>query len=403
MQTIVQRSNHGDSDATWEIKAGRRGVRRIALATATAVATLVLPAVAIGQGAPPPAVSVAKPIVREVTEWNDFIGRFEAVDVVDVKARVSGYLDKVHFQDGAIVKAGDLLFTIDQRTYRATLNEARAALAAAKARQEFNKVDLGRAEQLRKNGNIPDQTVDQRKQNAETGAAEIDRADAVLARAKLDMDFTEIRAPISGRVSRRLVSVGSLISANDTSLVNIVSLDPIQFYFDVDERAYLAYLRGAAQNANGKGGAPDVFVSLTNEQESDRRGRIDFVDNRLDQASGTMRGRALFDNKDLSLVPGLFGRLRMPGSQPYTAVLIPDEAIAADQDRRMVFVVGEDKKAVPRPVQIGPRVDGYRVVREGLTGDDTVIINGLARIRPGAVVEPKLANLPPARQTAQRP
>ena len=182
-----------------------QATRRAALGIATALAALAMPALALGQGGPAPSVSVAKPIVKEVTEWNDFIGRFEAVDGVDVKARVSGYLDKVHFQDGAIVKAGDLLFTIDQRTYRTTLSEARAALAAAKARQEFNKVDLSRAEQLRRNGNIPDQTVDQRKQNAETGAAEIDRADAVLQRAKLDMDFTEIRAPISGRVSRRTV------------------------------------------------------------------------------------------------------------------------------------------------------------------------------------------------------
>ncbi|MBL8707154.1 MAG: efflux RND transporter periplasmic adaptor subunit [Rhodospirillales bacterium] len=398
MHMVPQRSIQVGGDAAGENKSPGQSLRRIALAAATAFAMLALPAMALGQGGPAPAVSVARPIVKEVTEWNDFIGRFEAVDGVDVKARVSGYLDKVHFQDGAIVKAGDLLFTIDQRTYRATLAEARAALAAARARQEFNKVDLSRAEQLRRNGNIPDQTVDQRKQNAETGAAEIDRAEAVLARARLDIEFTEIRAPISGRVSRRLVSVGSLVNADDTSLVNIVSLDPIQFYFDVDERSYLAYLRGATQ----KGGAPDVFVALTNEQDSDRRGRIDFVDNRLDQSSGTMRGRALFDNKDLSLVPGLFGRLRMPGSQPYQAVLIPDEAIATDQDRRLVFVVGEDKKAVPRPVQIGPRVDGYRVVREGLSGDDTVIINGLARVRPGAAVEPKLANLPPARQTAQR-
>ena len=397
MQSMPQRSIPLDGSPVGTIKTARPGFHRIALAIATGMATLALPAIALGQGMPTPAVSVAKPIVREVTEWNDFIGRFEAVDVVDVKARVSGYLDKVHFEDGAIVKAGDLLFTIDQRTYRATLAEAKAALAAAKARQAFNKVDLARAEALRKNGNIPDQTVDQRKQNAETGAAEIDRAEAVLARARLDIDFTEIRAPIGGRVSRRLVSVGSLVNADDTTLVNIVSLDPIQFYFDVDERSYLAYLREA-----GKNGAGDVLVALTGEQEADRRGRIDFIDNRLDQASGTMRGRALFDNKDLSLVPGLFGRLRMPGSQPYMAVLIPDEAIATDQNRRLVFVVGEDKKAVPRPVQIGPRVDGYRVVREGLTGHDTVIVNGLARVRPGTVVEPKLTSLPPARQTAQR-
>ena len=351
------------------------------------------------QPAGPPAVSVAKPVVREVIEQDDFIGRFDAVDTVDVRARVSGYLDKVHFKDGAIVREGELLFTIDKRTYETTLRGAEAALKSATARSQFAATDLGRADSLIRTGNISEQLADQRRQTLQTAQGDVDNARSSLDRAKLDVEFTEIRAPFTGRISRRLVSVGNLVQANDTLLTTMVSLDPIQFYFDVDERSYLAYLQGFASEPGGKTQRdPTVTVTLTGETDGKRQGKIDFVDIRLDQSSGTVRGRAVFDNKDAALTPGLFGRVRVPGSRPYRAILIPDEALGSDQSRRIVFAIGPDDKIVTKPVRPGPRIDGYRVIREGLGPDDVIVINGLSRARPGTQVSPKMTELPPSRE-----
>src|SRR6185503_8261794 len=258
--------------------------------------------------------------------------------------------------------------------------------------------DLERADALRKSGNITEQLAEQRRSTALGARAALDRAHSALSRAKLDMEFTEIRAPINGRISRRLVSVGNLINANETLLSTIVSLDPIQFYFDADERSFLNYLQDFADGiSSGKSGSREVAVALTGERAPTRHGRIDFVDVRLDQASGTMRGRAVFDNKDFSLTPGLFGRITIAGSQPYKGVLVPDEALATDQDRRIIFVVGADNKVAARVVRPGPRIDGYRVIREGLKGDETIVINGLTRVRPGIEIAPKMTELPPTR------
>ena len=370
-------------------------VKRLGLAFS---AWLICLGAAEAQNAPPPAVSVAKPVMKQITEQDDFIGRFAAVDTVDLRARVSGYLDKIRFADGALVRAGDPLFTIDQRPYSDALNQARAEVASAQANFDFTSGDLERADALIKSGNITGQVADQRRQAALAARAALDRANAALSRAKLDMEFTEIRAPISGRISRRLVSVGNLINANDTLLSTIVSIDPIQFYFDVDERSFLAYLRDFVPGAEpGKAGSREVVVALTGEAKPSHKGMIDFIDVRLDQASGTMRARALFPNLDASLTPGLFGRITIAGSQPYQAILVPDEALGTDQDRRIVYVVGPDNKVAAKTVRPGPRVDGYRVVRAGLTPDDTIIVNGLARVRPGVEVAPKMTELPPAR------
>jgi RND family efflux transporter MFP subunit len=357
----------------------------------------------LAQGAPPnapPPVTVAKPVVKDIREWDEFIGRFEAVDEVTVRARVSGYLDKVHFRDGAIVKTGDPLFTIDQRPYRAVLQEAEATLASAKARVEFAATDLERAENLRRTGNIAEQVFDQRRQTLQTARADVDRSQATLNRARLDMEFTLIRAPVSGRISRKLVSEGNLIIANDTVLTNIVSLDPIHFYFDVDERSYLTYTQMALEGTrpSSRDTPNEVYVALSNEREPTHRGRMDFVDNRIDASTGTMRGRAIFDNKDLAFTPGLFGRVRLIGSGVYRGVLLPDEAIGADQDRRVVYVVGDDNKLVMKPVRLGPRIDGYRVIRDGLKGDETLVVAGLVRVRPGMQVQPQLTTLPPTRE-----
>lgn len=354
---------------------------------------------AIAQTPPPPAVSVAKPVVKKIVEQDDFIGRFDAVDTVDLRARVTGYLEKVHFEDGAIVKAGELLFTIDPRPYETALRSAQASLASATARSEFAQTDLERATTLQRTGNISEQLADQRRQALQTAQSEADSARAAIDRAKLDLEYTQIRAPISGRISRRLVSVGNLIQPNETLLTTMVSLDPIYFYFDVDERAYLAYLQGFASTPGGTNHRdPTVTVTLTNERDGRRKGRIDFVDIRLDQASGTVRGRAVFDNKDLSLTPGLFGRIRVPGSEPYEAILVPDEALGTDQNRRVVYVVGPDNKVAARAVRPGPRIDGYRIIRDGLGPDDVVVVNGLSRARPGTVVSLKMTELPPSRE-----
>ncbi len=349
---------------------------------------------------PPPVVTVAKPVVKDVQEWDEFIGRFDAVGQVDIRARVSGYLDKVQFVDGALVKAGDLLFLIDQRPYWTALEQAEADLKSAKARLDFAQTDLDRAEALRKSGNVTEQIFDQRRQTLLTTRAEADRAQAALDRAKLDMEFTEIRAPLAGRISRRLVTPGNLVNANDTLLTNIVTTDPIYFYFDVDERSYLDYLAAGLNGTRISEETGDAFVALTNEKEPTRKGKLDFLDNRIDQASGTIRGRAVFDNKAGELTPGLFGRVRILGAALHRGVLLPEEAFATDQDKRIVYVVGPDNKIATKTVRMGPHIDGYRIVREGLTGEETVVVNGLMRVRAGVTVDPKMTVLPPTRERA---
>ncbi|WP_183317019.1 efflux RND transporter periplasmic adaptor subunit [Chelatococcus caeni] len=352
-----------------------------------------------GQGAPPPSpVTVAKPLVKEVVERDDFTGRFAAVDAVEVRSRVSGYLERVDFEDGANVKAGDVLFVIDRRQYKAALDQAQATLVSAQARLNFAESDLDRAESLRRTGNISDQLLDQRRQNFLTAKAELDRAQAAMQEASLNYEFSEVKAPISGRISRRFISTGNLVNANDTLLTTIVSLDPIYFYFDVDERSFLAYNRVFNLDApNGSGEPVAVQIALTDETKPAREGKLDFVDNRLDEASGTMRLRAIVPNAELFITPGLFGRVSVPGSPPYQGVLVPDEAIATDQERRLVWVVGEDNTVKAQLVRPGPRIDGYRLFREGLKGDETIVVNGLQRVRPGAAVAPEMTTLPPTR------
>ena len=353
-----------------------------------------------GPGQVPPPVTVAKPVVKDIIERTDFIGRFEAIDQVDIRARVTGYLDKVHFQDGTFVKAGDLLFTIDPRPYRNILEQAQSAVTSAQVRLEFAQSDLDRAEQLRRTGNIADQLFDQRRQAFLTGKAEMDRAQAALRQAQLDVEFTEVKSPLSGRISRKLVSEGNLVIANQTILTNVLSLDPIQFYFDVDERSFLAFSRqtqgGTRTSTNGE--KNEVTLTLTDERLGELKGEVDFVDNRLDAASGTIRLRAIFANKDLFLTPGLFGRVTVGASDPYKGILLPDEAISSDQDRRVVYMVDEKNVVHLKPVRIGPRIDGYRVIRDGLTGNETVVVNGLVRVRPGMPITPQMTTLPPTRE-----
>jgi len=352
-----------------------------------------------GQGPPP--VVVARPVMKDIQDIDEFVGRFEAVSGVEVRARVQGYLAQIHFTDGALVQVGDPLFTIDQRPYRLALDQAQAGLTNAQARLDFAQNEVERADALRRSGTITEQLAEQRRQNFLTAQADVTVSRAQIAEAQLNLEFTVIRSPIAGRISRRLVTEGNLVAANTTVLTTIVSVDPIYFYFDVDERSFLAYSRMLQQgmrSAMTGGRADEVVITLTDTTLPPRRGVMNFVDNRLDEASGTMRVRALVPNPDGYLVPGLFGRIAITGSAPYRAALVPDEAIGTDQDRRIAMVVGPDGTVRAQPLRLGPRHDGYRVVRQGLTGEETIVVSGLQRARPGQKVTPQPTTLPPVRE-----
>jgi RND family efflux transporter MFP subunit len=350
-----------------------------------------------------PQVTVAKPVVKNIVEWDDFTGRFEAMEDVAIRSRVTGYLERVHFQDGALVQKGDLLFSIDPRTFDVSLKESRARLEVARTTAELARQEFERASSLRQSGAIAETAFDQRRQQFLAAQAEMGAAEALLQQAQLSVDYTGIQAPISGRIGRKLISVGNLVNANDTVLTTIVALNPIYFYFDVDERSYIAYSRSALQ---GKGPSSrevpfEVRMFIPGDSKEDRTGSMNFVDNRVDGETGTVRGRALFDNSDLFLQPGMFGRVSIPGSGSYRGVLIPDEAVGADQDRRIVYVVGSDDTVAAKPIRPGPKIDGYRVVRDGLTGGETIVVAGLMRIRPGMKVTPRPTTLPPVAEVQQ--
>lgn len=349
-----------------------------------------------------PTVTVAKPIVRDIVEQDDYVGRFQAVDEVAIRSRVGGYLEKVHFQDGTLVKAGDLLFTIDQRPYQAAYDNANSQVDVARSLEQFTKSQLERAQSLQRSGNLAVASLDDRRRESIAAEASLQGAEASLRSASLNLEFTQIKAPISGRIDRRLVSVGNLVQADQTVLTTIVSLDPIDFYFDIDERIYFAYARDARERGGsmqeGSGGQ-EVMVQLADRNAEPFTGKLDFAENRIDNATGTMRLRARFDNPDGILQPGMFGRVTVPGSLPYRGVMVPDEAIGSDQDRRIVLVVDTEGTVSAKPVRTGPRIDGYRVIREGLTGDETIIVNGLMRARPGTKVKADTIILPPVQMT----
>lgn len=356
--------------------------------------------------AAPPPVVVAKPVMKDIQDIDDFIGRFEAVSGVEIRARVQGYLAQIHFTDGGLVQVGDPLFTIDQRPYRLAFDQAQAGLTTAQARLEFAQNDLDRGEALRRTGTLTEQLAEQRRQNFITAQSDVNVRRAQLAEAQLNLEFTVIRSPLSGRIGRRLITEGNLVAANTSVLTTIVSVDPIYFYFDIDERAFLAYsrmLRQGVRSAITGGPADDVVITLTDTTAPPRRGQLNFVDNRLDEASGTMRVRAQIPNPDGYLVPGLFGRIAITGSAPYPAALVPDEAVGADQDRRIVMVVAPDGTVRAQPVRLGPRNSGYRVIREGLKGDEMVVVSGLQRARPGGRVTPQPTMLPPVRERDGQP
>lgn len=349
------------------------------------------------QEPPRPQVTVAKPVVRDVVDSDEFIGRFEAVDEVGIRSRVGGYLDEIGFTDGALVNKGDKLFVIDQRPFKTALDVAQSSMEVAKSALDFAETEFTRTEGLAKAGTLPTSTLDLRRRELLSAQANMRGAEASLARAELDMQYTVINAPLSGRIDRKLISVGNLVTADQTLLTTIVSLNPIDFYFDVDERRLLSYAREARQKGGvlQQGGALDVSVIIADANEKPFKGKLDFAENRVDGETGTMRLRARFDNPDFVLQPGLFGRIIVEGSNHYQGILIPDEAIGSDLDQRVVYVVGEDGSVSTKPVRLGPRLHGYRVIRKGMTGDETIVVNGLMRIRPGVKVDPQMTELPP--------
>ena len=343
---------------------------------------------------PPPEVDVAKPIVREVIEWDEFTGRLAAIDTVEVRPRVSGYLESVHFREGQIVKKGDLLFVIDPRPFRAVLAAAEADVAGAQSRLELARNDLQRSENLVRTGAVSAEDFDRRSKAAVEAQASLDSAKARLDQAKLDVEFTEVRAPINGRTSNYAVTIGNLVSGGAASqatlLTTIVSLDPIHCYIDASEQEYLKYTRLAESGSrpSSRDKPNPVRVALVDEDDFRHEGTMDFVDNRIDPFTGTMRGRAVLNNPDGTLVPGLFVRLRLIGETRAGAVLVPDEAIGTDQSNRIVYVVDEKNTVTLRTVKLGRLIDGLRVIRSGLKGEERIIVRGLQRARPGATVTP---------------
>ena len=344
-----------------------------------------------------PPVTIAQPVKRTVTDWDEFTGRFDAVEEVQIRARVGGYVTSVEFRDGDIVKTGDLLYVIDSRPFEAVAEQANGQLSDARAKVELAKRELDRALTLTLNQTVTEATVDQRRQALQAAHAAEMQAEGTLKAAQLNIEFTHVLAPITGRVSRHLVTPGNLVQGSDngasTLLTTIVSLDPIYIYFDVDEATYLKnnkfWFEG--RRPSSRDTANPVEVALTGETKPSHDGKMDFLDNRLDVSTGTLRSRAVVPNKDLSVLPGQFGRVRLIGSSPYEALLIPDTAIATDQSRKIVFVVKDDDTVEAKPVVLGPLDGGLRVIREGLKAEDRVIVDGIQRARVGAKVSPHAA------------
>jgi RND family efflux transporter MFP subunit len=341
---------------------------------------------------PPPEVTVAHPRAQKLVEWTEFTGRFEAIEWVEVRARVSGHLSSVDFQDGQLVERGQLLFVVDPRPFEVALKEAQADLASARAQAELARLEFERVAGLAEAQSpaFSRQNYDQRMQEKRAADATFAGAEAAVAEATLDLEYTRIYAPVAGRVSDRRVDLGNLIS-EQTLLTTIASLNPIYFTFDMSEADFLAYQRAvlAGELPSTRDRATLVNVKLVDEETWSRQGRMNFVDNVVDRGSGTVRARAEFLNPDLLIAPGQFGTIRIPGSPEYQAILIPDEAIVTDQAQKLVMTVTADNRIEPRVIRPGPTELGLRIVRRGLKPEDLIVINGLLRVRPGMEVRPQ--------------
>ncbi|MBO9536803.1 efflux RND transporter periplasmic adaptor subunit [Herbaspirillum sp.] len=377
----------------------------VALTVGGAISAVGISANASTAPAAPPAapVDVAEVVSKQIIDWQAYSGRIEAVDRVEVRPLVGGTLTAVHFKDGALVKKGDVLFTIDPRPYAAEVARAEAQLAGAEARAAYTSSDVARGQRLLGDNAIAKRDFEEKQNAAREAAANVQAAKAAVRAARLNLEYTQITAPVSGRISRAEVTVGNVVNPGSANapLTTLVSVAKVYASFDVDEQSFLKYVNPA----RAAGASVPVYLGLANEDGYSRQGKVGSVDNRLDTASGTIRVRAVFDNGDGQLVPGLYARVRLGGGNPHEAVLIDEKAIGTDQDKRFVMVAGKDNHATYRQVRVGAAQDGLVVVESGLKSGERIVVNGLQRIRPGDAItptevpmqaEPKTAEAKPA-------
>ena len=340
--------------------------------------------------APAPAakVSVAKVLEQPVNEWDEFTGRLEAPETVEIRPRVSGQIDQVAFTEGALVKKGDVLFQIDPRPFQAHVRRLEAQLQQARANATRSENEAQRGERLRQSNAISAELADSRSTASQQARAAVAAVQAELDLAKLNLSFTRVTSPISGRASRAQITAGNIVTADVTPLTSVVSTDKVYAYFDADERVFLKYTQLAREGQRGQ--TTPVYLGLSNEDGNPHLGHMNFVDNQVNPKTGTIRGRAVFDNADGSFTPGLYARLKLVGSGTYSAVLINDEAVGTDLGKKFVLVVDGDNKSIYRAVELGPKIEGLRIVRNGLRKDDTIVVKGLQRVRPGSPVTPEM-------------
>jgi RND family efflux transporter MFP subunit len=340
---------------------------------------------------PPPPVTIAKPITKEIVEWDEYTGRTDAVQSVNITARVSGYLYNITFKAGDVVSQNDLLFVIDPRPYQDAYDQANGQLRQAEAQQKLNNLNLARADELRAKNVIAKQDYDNSVAQKNVSDAQVIAAQAAVESAQLNLEFTEIKAPVTGRIGREQVTVGNLVQADSTLLTTLVSVNPIYAYFNVDEHSVLKYqaLVREGKLPDAMSSAVPVYLQLENEKDFPHQGTIDFINNQFDPSTGTLQVRGIFPNANGFLVPGSFVRVRVAGSPRYPAILITDRAVGSDQGQKFALVVDQNNTVALRPLELGPVVDGLRVVRKGLTGNENVIINGLVNARPGSKVNPQ--------------
>lgn len=365
------------------------------VSAALAAFALSVPQAAMAQQGGPMPVTVSKPVMRKVVETADFTGRFQAWPTVNVTSRVTGYLDSASFVEGGLVKQGDTLFTIDPRSLQSAVDQAQAQAKIAQTKLDLASTNFKRSEELKRSGNVTDAVYQSNQQAFFEAQASIDAANAAVASSKLDLEFSTIKAPIAGRIGRKLVSPGNLIVANGTNpLTTIVSVDPIFFYFDLDEASYLAFRRANPSAATDSKAPTKVSrIALSDEKTFSREGTLDYLDTQVDTSTGTVTARAKVTNADGFLTPGLFGRVRVPVGEPFDALVVPEVAVGRSAQGSYVMVVAADGTVNLRPVEPGPKFGSFRVIRSGLTAEDQVLVNGQMRARPGGKVVPQLAPL----------
>jgi RND family efflux transporter MFP subunit len=391
--------NSPDTEKNVALIKGRLCMARLTLSIILAVFALTLTGCARNEAAPapPPApqVSVAQVLSRDVTELDEFTGRFQAVERVEIKPRVSGYIASVNFAEGSEVKKDDVLFVIDARPYDAELKRAKAELARAAAQRALSRSERERAVKLLDQHAISREEFDTRVAGNEQADANVQAAEAAVETAQLNMTFTRVRSPISGLVSRATITTGNLVTSGETLLTTVVSLDPIYVEFEGDERIVLKYAATARKTPL------PVWVGLADETDTPHQSKLVFLDNELNPETGTIRARSRLSNADRRFTPGLFARVKLAGGDPHSALLVNDSAVGTDQGVKYVFAVGRDNKVEYRPVKLGPIVDGLRVVREGINPSDVIVVNGLQRVRPGVTITPQRVAMGPTQSNSK--